>query len=109
MTRSSRSAPIRPTRTLTAIAWATGADCEEAVLRTDPSLVDTDKDGLPDHLEWNRGSDPLVDDLLLDSDHDGIPSRSGLGTCQLVRTIPLRLFSTQWHSFTVEGGRSCEA
>lgn len=49
-------------------------DCEEAVLRTDPSLVDTDRDGLPDQLEWNRGSDPLADDLLVDSDHDGIPN-----------------------------------
>jgi len=58
-------------------------DCEEAVLRTDASLVDTDRDGLPDQVEWNRGSDPLVDDLLTDSDGDGIPNgievREGLG------------------------------
>ncbi|HZU81680.1 MAG TPA: hypothetical protein VE987_02130 [Polyangiaceae bacterium] len=49
-------------------------DCEEAVLRTDPSLVDTDKDGMPDLVEVRRGSDPLVDDRLIDSDMDGIPN-----------------------------------
>jgi hypothetical protein len=49
-------------------------DCEEAVLRTDPSLVDTDKDGIPDLVEVRRGSNPLVDDRLDDSDHDGVPN-----------------------------------
>ena len=57
-------------------------DCEEAVLRTDPSLVDTDRDGLPDQLEVRRGGNPLVDDRLDDSDGDGIPNgeevKSGL-------------------------------
>jgi len=47
-------------------------DCEEAVLRTDPYLVDSDRDGIPDVVEVRLGSNPLVDDRLIDSDQDGI-------------------------------------
>ena len=47
-------------------------DCEEAVLRTDPYLVDSDRDGVPDVVEVRLGSNPLVDDRLIDSDQDGI-------------------------------------
>jgi Bacterial TSP3 repeat len=49
-------------------------DCEEAVLRTDPYLVDSDRDGVPDWVEVRLGSNPLVDDRLIDSDMDGIPN-----------------------------------
>src|SRR4029077_15232811 len=47
-------------------------DCEEAVLRTDPSLVDTDRDGIPDLVEVRRASNPLANDQLVDSDQDGL-------------------------------------
>ena len=47
-------------------------DCEEAVLRTDPYLVDSDRDGIPDLVEVRLGGNPLVDDRLVDSDQDGI-------------------------------------
>ena len=49
-------------------------DCEEAVLRTDPYLVDSDRDGIPDLVEVRLGGNPLVDDRLVDSDMDGIPN-----------------------------------
>jgi hypothetical protein len=49
-------------------------DCEEAVLRTDPYLVDSDRDGVPDLVEVRLGGNPLVDDRLIDSDMDGIPN-----------------------------------
>jgi hypothetical protein len=49
-------------------------DCEEAVLRTDPYLVDSDRDGIPDWVEVRLGGNPLVDDRLVDSDMDGIPN-----------------------------------
>ena len=49
-------------------------DCEEAVLRTDPYLVDSDRDGVPDWVEVRAGGNPLVDDRLVDSDMDGIPN-----------------------------------
>ncbi len=47
-------------------------NCEEAVLRTDPTLVDTDKDGIPDIVEVRRGGNPLVNDVLDDTAQDGI-------------------------------------
>jgi hypothetical protein len=47
-------------------------DCEEAVLRTEPYLVDSDRDGVPDLIEVRLGSNPLSDDRLVDSDMDGI-------------------------------------
>jgi hypothetical protein len=47
-------------------------DCEETVLRTDPFLVDTDHDGVPDWVEVRLGGNALVDDRLVDSDMDGI-------------------------------------
>jgi hypothetical protein len=47
-------------------------DCEEALLRTDKTLPDTDGDGIPDRLEVLRGGDPLVNDLLIDSNQDGV-------------------------------------
>ena len=57
-------------------------DCEEVLLRTDPSLVDSDRDGIPDLVEVRRGGNPLVDDALADTDLDGLPNgvelRSGL-------------------------------
>ena len=57
-------------------------DCEEVLLRTEPSLVDTDRDGIPDLVEIRRGGNPLVDDALADTDLDGLPNgvelRSGL-------------------------------
>ncbi len=49
-------------------------DCEEALLRTDPSLVDSDRDGIPDLVEIRRGGNPLVDDALADTDLDGLPN-----------------------------------
>jgi hypothetical protein len=49
-------------------------DCEEAVLRTNPYLVDSDLDGIPDWVEVRLGGNPLVDDRLVDSDMDGIPN-----------------------------------
>ncbi|MBI4509332.1 MAG: hypothetical protein HY698_06825 [Deltaproteobacteria bacterium] len=47
-------------------------DCEEAVLRTDPTLVDSDGDALPDLVEVRRGGNALIDDTLSDSDLDGV-------------------------------------
>lgn len=45
---------------------------------SDPKIIDTDGDGLDDHLEWNLSSDPRS----TDTDMDGIPDDEefGLGT-----------------------------
>ena len=47
-------------------------DCDEALLGTDRSLVDTDGDGLPDLLEVAYGTDYLAPDQVADADGDGI-------------------------------------
>jgi hypothetical protein len=46
-------------------------DCEERVLGTDPCILDTDGDGLPDLVELNAGTNPLVPEDLKDDDRDG--------------------------------------
>ena len=47
------------------------SDCDEALLGTEPSLVDTDGDGLPDRLELVAQTDYLHDDAETDSEGDG--------------------------------------
>ncbi|MBN2529316.1 MAG: VWA domain-containing protein [Deltaproteobacteria bacterium] len=48
--------------------------CEEAFLKTDPILPDSDADGIVDGIEVRFGLDPTLDDVALDHDFDGIPS-----------------------------------
>jgi hypothetical protein len=45
--------------------------CEEKVLGTDPKIADTDRDRIPDGLEFLFGTNPLVDDMKQDIDFDG--------------------------------------
>ena len=47
-------------------------DCEEMLLRLDPTLFDSDADGAPDLLELLAGTNFLDDDTLLDADFDGV-------------------------------------
>ena len=49
-------------------------DCEEALLRLDPTLFDSDRDGIPDPLEVFAGTNFLEDDGLQDADFDGTPN-----------------------------------
>lgn len=49
-------------------------DCDEALLGTDPSLLDSDGDALPDRLEVTMGTDYVLPDWLVDSDNDGVPN-----------------------------------
>lgn len=48
------------------------SDCDEALLGTDSSMVDTDGDGMPDRLELVLGIDYLHSDGEGDDDGDGI-------------------------------------
>jgi hypothetical protein len=50
------------------------SNCDEALLGTDASLIDTDGDGLPDRLELALGTDYLTADGLGDLDQDGVPN-----------------------------------
>jgi hypothetical protein len=45
--------------------------CEEGILGTDPKIVDTDRDRIPDGIEFVFGTNPLVDDTKQDIDFDG--------------------------------------
>ncbi len=49
--------------------------CEERLLGTSDSLMDTDADGLPDKVEFVAGTNFLAVDHLLDSDFDGVVNR----------------------------------
>ena len=68
-------APIDPTLVATLDSDGDGlTDCEEALLRLDATLFDTDADGTPDLLEVLAGTNFLLDDGLTDSDFDGTPN-----------------------------------
>ncbi|MDD9945205.1 MAG: hypothetical protein OXU20_29450 [Myxococcales bacterium] len=53
-------------------------DCEEAVLGTEPTLVDSDGDGMPDQLELYAFTDYLEPDGELDADGDGVSNADEL-------------------------------
>jgi hypothetical protein len=46
-------------------------DCEERALGSDPRVVDTDRDRIPDGLEVYWGTNPLLIDVKDDQDFDG--------------------------------------
>jgi hypothetical protein len=46
-------------------------DCEEKILGTDSRIADTDRDRIPDGLEFRWGTNPLRDDAKVDVDFDG--------------------------------------
>ena len=49
-------------------------DCDNRVLGTDPTLLDTSGDGMPDRLEATFGTNYLRADAHLDYDGDGVPN-----------------------------------
>ena len=56
------------------------SDCDEAVLGTEPTLVDTDGDGMPDLLEVSSFVDYLNADAEADADGDGFSNAEELQT-----------------------------
>lgn len=46
-------------------------NCEERFLGTNPRLIDSDADGIPDWIEVKAGTSPIAADLLGDLDRDG--------------------------------------
>lgn len=72
--------------------WDGLGDCDEALLGTELSLVDSDGDAMPDKLELEANTDYLHRDAETDSDGDG----SSNGDEVLQRTDP-RSIDTQSH------------
>ena len=60
-------------------------DAEEFVAGTDHLNPDTDGDGIPDGWEVHNGTNPLLDDAMLDPDWDGLVNllEYDYGTCPL--------------------------
>jgi len=48
-------------------------DCEEVIKGTLYNNPDTDRDGIPDGIEFNMGTNPLEQQYVMDSDFDGMP------------------------------------
>ncbi|MCC6746240.1 MAG: VWA domain-containing protein [Deltaproteobacteria bacterium] len=54
--------------------------CEEKIVGTDPKVPDTDRDRIPDGVEFFAGTDPTRDDSKLDVDFDGKLSGEEINT-----------------------------
>jgi len=53
-------------------------DCDETLVGTEATLVDTDGDAIPDRIELYAGTDYLNHDADVDSDGDGVPNGTEL-------------------------------
>jgi hypothetical protein len=69
---SDRNKPLTPCSSKNDLDGDLLRDCEEAFLKTDPRLPDSDGDRVPDGIEFRAGMDPLNrDDVYDDPDRDG--------------------------------------
>lgn len=68
-------------------------NCEEAVLKTDPNMVDTDGDGFADLAEVQMGTDPTRDDSAEDLDADSRRNADEL----LFHTNPAKADDELWN------------
>jgi len=53
-------------------------DCDEQIIGSNSTLIDSDNDGVPDSIEWQLGTQPSSQDLDEDPDNDGVPNRNEL-------------------------------
>ncbi|MCY1016508.1 vWA domain-containing protein [Pyxidicoccus sp. MSG2] len=73
-------------------------DCDEQFIGTNANLADSDRDGVPDGVEWRGGTQGASNDLDEDPDNDGLTSRAELR----LHTRPLEVDTA---SLSVDGYR----
>ena len=73
-------------------------DCDEQFIGTNATLADSDRDGVPDGIEWRGGTQGASNDLDEDPDNDGLTSRAELR----LHTRPLEVDTA---SLSVDGYR----
>jgi hypothetical protein len=83
-------------------------DCEELLLRTDPTLLDSDADGMPDLLEFKYGTNPLASDALGDLDADGATNADEISwhTDPIAKDIAQQESESYRYHFTDDGERN---
>ena len=77
-------------------------NCDEAMLGTEQTLVDTDGDGVPDGLEVTFGTDYLNHDSVEDDDGDGVPNGEELRDHTDPRTTDLQARLGSSYRYEVE-------
>jgi hypothetical protein len=73
-------------------------DCDEQIIGTNAAIIDSDRDGISDQVEWQLTTVPSADDLAQDPDGDGVGNRD-----ELRRHSDPHLFDTS--ALTQEGYR----
>jgi hypothetical protein len=51
-------------------------DCDEQIIGTNSTLIDSDNDGMPDSIEWQLQTQPSSQDMDEDPDNDGLANRN---------------------------------
>ncbi len=73
-------------------------DCDEILWQTDPELVDTDQDGIPDSEEVWAGTNPTRADATDDPDGDGLNNIREV----LQHTSPIHADGQDWDTYAYE-------
>lgn len=77
-------------------------DCDEALLGTEPSLVDSDGDGMPDRLEVFFQTDYLSKDAESDSDGDGVSNGDEIMLHADPRSTDLRAHLSSGYRYEID-------
>ncbi len=84
--------------------------CEENYLGTDPELVDSDFDDLPDLVEFRNGTNPLENDTFMDLDFDGSNNLNEImlhSNPSVSDELPISGYQYSIHPFWGDEGQQC--
>jgi hypothetical protein len=102
--------PLQPDEIRTCARYPVGSDmtfdgltdCDNLLLGTEPSLMDTDGDGIPDVLEVHAGTDYLNRDAHLDADGDGVSNGDEIVQRTDPRSIDTALHLDHGYRYEIE-------